>query len=176
MKRRGRRSAPLPALLLPALCALAACAGPAGGVGGIGREVGGLTWDGFSLGMSLEEAERQNGGRLDLREIEDPCGEWAARTVRGGRELFLGFTGRGTAARLHTLVVRLPAGASREKTAGELKKRLPGLRYRPSRHWPGMPEEENPKPLYVHQEHPDQGILVGLEEGWVWISFLDCMD
>lgn len=178
-RRRGRLSAPLPALLMPALV-LAACAGPSpevgGTIGGIGRAEGGLGWGGFSLGMSLREAERRAGTRLELREIEDDCGEWAARTLRRGQEIFLGFTGKAATATLHTLVIRLPPGVPREEAVGELKRRLPGLRYRPSPQWPGMPEEENPKPLYVHGEHPEQGILVGVEEGWLWISFLHCMD
>lgn len=163
-----------------AACVAAATACGSGGAGGaVGAvETGGrgLSWDGFRLGMRLEQAEGRAGERLDLREVEDLCGDVGARTVRSGRELFLGFTGDSASAVLHTLVVRLPGERSREEVVRELKRRIPDLRYRPGRHWPDMPEEENPKPLYVTPRHPDQGILVGVEEGWMWLSFLDCMD
>lgn len=143
------------------------------GIGEMGTSLG---WDGFAVGMERRQAERRHGAALDLRPVEDACGDAGARVERDGVELFLGFTGDSAAALLHTLVVRLPPDATRDGVVADLRNRLATLRYRPSRHWPDMPEEENPKPLYVVPEIPEVGILVGVREGWLWISFLDCMD
>lgn len=148
-------------------------AGPTGGIGAGGTS---LAYDGLALGMTLRAAEGRLGGPLDLRPIEDQCGRHGARVQLGDQEAYLGFTDDSPDAALHTIVLRTPPGATKEELVSSLEERLPGLRYQPSPHWPNMPEEENPKPLYVHEDHPDAGILVGPEEGWIWISFLECMD
>lgn len=155
---------------------LAACAGATRGTGAT-RAAGSLGWEDFTLGMSVDDAGRRADGSLDLRRIEDRCGESGARVVHGERELFLGFTaGDGPTVTLHTIVVRLRPDATKEEVVRDLKARFPRLRYSPDPRWPAMGEEENPKPLYVHPELPEQGIRVDVEEGWMWISYLRCLD
>lgn len=157
------------------LAAVAGCAAASAG-SGAHRTVDALAWSDFALGMSAAEARSLSGEALDLRPVEDACGEAGARLSRGGRELFLGFTTPDPAAILHTIVVRLAPEESKEDVVRDLKRRFPGLRYHPDPRWPKMGEAENPKPLYVHSDLPDQGILVGAEEDWMWISHLRCLD
>lgn len=170
------RRAAIPVALLLAIAVTSGCATVRGG-SGPSRSATALGWGDFTLGMSLEEVRaRAGGGELEVRRIEDACGEAGARLVRDGRELFLGFSGDDPAATLQTIVRRLPPDPSREEVVRDLQRRFPDLRYRPDPRWPNMPEEENPKPLYVHPDLPDQGILVGVEEGFMWISYLRCLD
>lgn len=162
-------------LALVAAVAAAACA-PATVGSGPSRSATALGWGDLTLGMTLEQAGTRTGETLEVRPIEDACGEAGARLIRDGRELFLGFSEDAPTATLHTIVWRLPTDASKEEVVRDLERRFPGLRYRPDPRWPNMPEDENPKPLYVHPDVPDQGILVGVEEGWMWITYLRCLD
>lgn len=166
-----RRRRPPVAVLC--LASGAACA-PAAVSSGVGRSDSALGWEGFQLGMTVEEAARRSDGELELRRIDDRCGETGARLFHQGRELFLGFTE--AAGVLRSIVLRLPPEATEEEIVRDLERRLPGLRYRPDPRWPNMSERENPKPVYVHPDLPDQGFLVGTEEGWLWISYLRCLD
>lgn len=153
----------------------AACATATVGAGAA-RSESAFGWGRFRLGMSLEAARDGAGGPLELRTIEDRCGRAGARVVEAGHELFLGFTGDALGDTLQSIVLRLAPEATKERVVADLKRRFPGLRYRPDPRWPNMSETENPKPLYVHPDIPDQGYLVGTEEGWVWISYLGCLD
>ncbi len=152
-----------------------ACA-RAGLESGPSRTASALGWGELTLGIALREAEARLGEPIQLRSIEDPCGEAGARLGQDGNELFLAFSSDAPTATLQSIVRRLPPDASRSEIVRDLERRFPGLRYRPDPRWPNMPEEEDPRPLYVHPELPDQAIRIATEEGWMWISYLRCLD
>lgn len=159
------------------LCALGASGCAAAGAGaGLSRSAAALGWGELALEMSLEEVETRIGRRLETHAIDDPCAEAGARLAAGGEELFLAFERDAREAPLRTIVRRLPAGVARGELVGDLRRRLPGLRYRPDPRWPKMPEEEDPTPLYVHPELPGQAVELRFEDGWMWIGHLRCLD
>lgn len=162
-------------LLVIGLASGGACAG-AGIESGPSRTASALGWGSLALGVSLEEARARLGEDLELEPIEDRCGDAGARIARGGSELFLSFSGDAPEARLQSIVRRLPPDASREEIVRDLERRFPGLRYRPDPRWPNMPEEEDPNPFYVHPDLPDQGIRIEIEEGWMRVGYLRCLE
>lgn len=172
--RRFRRGG-IRLLLGLGLASGSACAG-AGIESGPSRTASALGWGDLVLGISLEEASARLGEDLELESIEDRCGDAGTRFVRGRTELFLSFSGNAPGARLQSIVRRLPPEASPEEIVSDLERRFPGLRYRPDPRWPNMPEEEDPNPFYVHPDLPDQGIRIGLEEGWMRVGYLRCLE
>lgn len=151
-------------------CALA---GPGSG---LTRSAETLGWGPFAIAMSREEVEARTERRLELREIESPCAGAGARVTAGDEELFLAFQDDGPRAALRTIVRRLPEEIDRDRVVRDLRRELPGLRYRPDPRWPNMPEEEDPTPLYAHPEAPGQAVELRLEDGWMWIGDLRCLE
>jgi hypothetical protein len=155
------------AALLVLLLSLAACAtgGAVGGGGGrfpryvepirqIAQIRGRLGWGGFSVGMTLKDAERALGKRLPIFETarDEMCGRHIVEVELRRQKLGLEFEGTGEEARLAALWLLLwnPAGGGEMTTleiVRALKARFPDLQYVPSPHG-AQPESVNPKPLY----------------------------
>lgn len=167
----------LASVLLAALLAGGAggCA-LAGPGSGLTRSAETLGWGPFAIAMSRKEVEARTGRRLELREIESPCAGAGARVTAGDEELFLAFERDAPEAALRTIVRRLPEDAARERATRELRRELPGLRYRPDPRWPEMPEEEDPTPLYTHPEAPGQAVELRFDDGWLWIGEVRCLE
>lgn len=169
-----RRPPIIPVALLIVSASLACVTATVGS--GLDRSETALGWASFRLGMTLAEARDLARAGLDLRRIEDRCAGAGSRLVHDGQEVFLSFTRDAPDAALQSIVLRLPPDATKGEVVRDLERRFPGLRYRPDPRWPDMSEEENPKPLYSDPDLPDQAFLVGVDEGWMWISYLRCLD
>lgn len=111
-----------------------------------------LGWGGIWVGSSRQQVEESLGRELpDLEEVEPDllCDRRTVGVSHLGRPLDLEFEGTGEDARLAAISLRLGAGErSRAEVVRALKTRFDGLEYLPSPHAPGVPEEENPKPVY----------------------------
>lgn len=130
-------------------------------------------WGAFRLGMSLEEVRRLVSGSIQLTTMEaDFIGVALQRASiqYESRRLNLTFDSR-VAGEIRLSAIRVTRqqnddGASWERRVmlREVKKRLPGLMFKPSRHAPEVTESENDRPFYTLST--STSVLVRVEPGY----------
>jgi hypothetical protein len=133
---------------------------------------GRLTWAGLPLGATLREVQSVLGSTLTLRPAVNDTGTGVgdeARVRIQGMHVTLTFVRQGNVQRLEAMFIAFPEARNLQSIVGELKRRVPGLRYVSSIHDQGAAESLAAKPLYALQGEPPQQVLIGPTEG-LWIS------
>jgi hypothetical protein len=132
-------------------------------------------WGAVTLGMTLEEIRNVPSIRVSLHDVPDVghCGSSSADVFNGEHQATVIFSSTG--ARVLLVFVPVQAECSRTRLLEGLKVQLPGLRYTPSRHDPGLRETDNRKPFYLFDTLKEVGLLVGPGVG-VWLGYESCFD
>lgn len=133
---------------------------------------GAPAWGDLKLGLEFEAVERVAEVPLELSRLESDlrAGLFESTASYRGREIHLVFESSGDDRRLlaSIAVLREKADAApaweRRILIDQVKKRLPGLRFLPSRHAPDSVEAEVDRPMYVLPGAPE--ILVRVEPGY----------
>ncbi|MBZ5638855.1 MAG: hypothetical protein LAO51_08890 [Acidobacteriia bacterium] len=131
------------------------------------------SWGGLRLGMTADEVRGEVAKEFALQRQESECGptpSWSATVEYRKRSIELTFElGPEGVKKLEAIVVtRQPDDAGvawgRSVLGGEVKRRLPGLTYKPSRHAPEIREDQAVAACYTLPSCPS--ILVVLEPGY----------
>lgn len=176
-------------LLALAVFLLAGCGSKKDGSGGPGRpsipldiagielKKGTLGWNGIRLGMTPQQVSKKSKDKFQLLTDSDPnVTVMTGAIYHVGRTLNLVFDKIDGKLVLVELSYPMAEKISRDKLVEALKRKIPGLVYRPSPVEPDLKEEENPIPTYALPSDPNLLILIKADERLIWLSFADYLD
>ena len=138
----------------------------------------GLRWNGLSVGMTLRQVERTDGSPIDPKAMHaNLCGGVSVRRMLHGRAVDIDLMGPHGEETVAGVFIPL-LDAEKNKTGAELvsalKRRIPALQYKPSRHEPALTEAANPWPVYQLKGKPEMVIFLKPGEG-VYIGLEACL-
>ena len=144
---------------------------------------GGKTgWDGITLGMSSVQVERRTGVTLAMQSSSgsSKAGSCRAYTVSVERDtlrLTLGFPSSKPGAKLQSIFVQFEGyqvTAKLEALVKELKEKVPGVSYQPSKLSPAPTEADDPAPTYLIPGSEYAARLVAGDG--LWVTLRSCLD
>ena len=136
----------------------------------VGLVDGRLTWGPIALGMSVSDVEKAIGQTLMLTPSVDDTGQCSgleASPLILKQHVTLTVGAREGRSQLIAIRVALPSPRDLREIVAGLKAQVPELRF--LSHDPSMTEARSPKPLYVLEKDPLQGVLVD-PRAWLSIS------
>ena len=137
---------------------------------------GKLGWGSIFIGMTTKEVESQISSTLLIRQGEYPtCGDFGANFGLEGITVGIQLSDESPDGTVQSIFIPFQTLQEKEVLISDLQNHIPDLRYKPSRHAPGLGENENPNPNYILAQNEELAILVKPRLG-LFLNLVKCSE